>query len=262
MPTLYDELVAHRRNKHDKRVFGLILQGGGMRAVYSAGAVKTLTSYGLSDAFDHVIGSSAGAINAAYLLAGDGDAKNTYTDDLTNKNFVNLLRKEKKVDVDFLVDEVLTNRRSIDVAALNASPSKLHIIVTDAKTGKEVILSDHHRFSQIYEEFRATAALPLLYDKKISVFGQEYIDGAVANMLPIDIAKKLGCSDIVVILTQKLETYHFDKAHTHLVHHLVKRFAKNHTDAVRESLPTNERKLRANLRLIHPSSQRLSAVLT
>src|SRR5579859_3431945 len=95
MLTLYDVLVAHQQNKHDKRKFGLLLQGGGMRAVYSAGAIAPLIEYGLTDAFDHVIGSSAGAINGTYFLGCDINTRKTYTKDLTNKNFVNLIRPSK-----------------------------------------------------------------------------------------------------------------------------------------------------------------------
>ena len=146
MPTLLDELQAHRPGT-GKRVFGLILQGGGMRAAYSAGAIAPLVQYGLQNSFDHVIGSSAGGINAAYLLGADAETFHTYTDDLTNKNFINLMRKDKKVDIDFLVDEVLTHKRPVDLANLRKSPSQLHIVVTDAKTGKKTIISNHQQFA-------------------------------------------------------------------------------------------------------------------
>ena len=47
----------------------LVVQGGGMRGVYSMGALAALEEEGLADAFDVVVGSSAGAINGAYLLS-------------------------------------------------------------------------------------------------------------------------------------------------------------------------------------------------
>ena len=247
---MFDELLAHQENKNDKKVFGLVLQGGGMRAVYSAGAIRPLIDYGLQDAFEHVIGSSAGAINGAYLLGADRDTMLTYTDDLTNKNFVNLLRRENKVDIDYLVDLVMQHKRPVDISKLLKTNSKLHIVLTDAKTGKKVVVSDHHKFIEIYEEFRATAALPLLYDKPVLVGGRWYIDGGVSDLVPIDVAVKLGCTDIVVVLTQRLENFRFDRKHTRLVNHLVKRFAKNQSAAVRKILPTDERMLQLNLRTL------------
>jgi predicted patatin/cPLA2 family phospholipase len=86
MPTLLDVLESHKNNQKDKRKFGLVLQGGGMRAVYGAGALASLLEHNLSNVFDHVVGSSAGALHATYFLALDEETmRHTYSDDLTNK---------------------------------------------------------------------------------------------------------------------------------------------------------------------------------
>lgn len=251
MSCLYDELKAHQQNRRqDKRVFGLVFQGGGMRGVYSAAAFEPMMAYDLQDAFEHIIGSSAGAMHAAYLMAGVRNSYTIYTDDLTNKNFVNLARRDKKVDIDYLVDEVLHGRHPLNRGRLLRAHSKLHVVLTNAHTGKMEVISDHHRFLEIYEELRASAALPLLYDKKIRVGNKEYIDGGVSDLIPVDVAIKLGCTDIVVAMTQQVSSYRFDKRHTRLVNHLVRRFAKKQSAAVRKILPTNERVLKANLRLL------------
>ena len=257
MSSLYDELINHQQNKNDKRVFGLVLPGGGMRAVYSAGAVATLLKYDLASSFDHMVGVSAGALHAAYFLAGDDETlRHAYPDDLTNKNFVNLLRRDKKVDIDYLVDTVLRHKHPLDVSKLLKAQTKMHVVMTDAKNGKKVVLSDHAQFAEIYEEFRATAALPVLYDKSVLVGGRYYIDGGVADNLPIDVAIKLGCTDIVVVMTQQIANYRFDKRHQRLVKHLVKYFAKKQSAGVRKILPTDEHILQLNLRRItHPTKK-------
>lgn len=254
LENLYDELDSHRSIRSSKRVFGLVLQGGGMRAAYSAGAVVPLIEYGFTDTFDHVIGSSAGAINGAYFLGADKYALKAYTEDLTNKTFVNLMRRQKKVDIDYLVDLVMKHQRPINIDRLRASRSKLHMVMTDAKTGKKVVISDHGDFASIYEEFRATAALPLLYDKPVLVKNRYYIDGGVADLLPIDVAIKLGCTDIVVIMTQKMQNYRFNERHTRLVKQLIRHFATSQPQSIRAQLPTNEQVLQLNLRrLMHPT---------
>jgi predicted patatin/cPLA2 family phospholipase len=258
MQSLYDELNAHQQNKNDKRVFGLVLPGGGMRAVYSAGAVSTLLEYKLTNAFDHVVGVSAGAIHGAYFLADDNETmKHAYPDDLTNKNFVNLLRTDKKVDIDYMIDLVLKHKHPINMQKLLKSVSKLHIVMTDAKNGKKVVISDHLAFSEIYEELRATSALPLLYDKSVLVHDRYYIDGAVSDNLPVDVAVDLGCTDIVVIMTKKITDYTFGKRHQRLVKHLVKKFAKNQSLKVRHKLPTDERILKLNLRRMSKPTKKL-----
>lgn len=253
MTSLYDILAEHRNNPRDRRVFGLVLQGGGMRAAYSAGAIAPLITYGFADTFEHVVGSSAGAINGAYFIGADPETFKTYTDDLTNKNFVNLTRLGKIVDIDYLVDIVLKHKRPVGIENLRKAHSKLHVVLTNAKTGKKVIIDDHQQFMEIYEEFRATAALPILYDKQVQIGNKWYIDGGVSDLLPIDVALKLGCTDLVVVMTQRIANYHFDQSHSRLVKRLVRHFARNQSEAVRKRLLTNEKLLQANLRqLTHP----------
>ena len=253
MPNLLETLETHKAAKNDKRVFGLVVQGGGMRAVYSCGAMVTLLQYGLTDVFEHVIGSSAGAMNGAYYLSADTEATSIYTEDISNKNFVNLLRRDKKVDIDYLVDLVLKHKRPLNLDKLRHSRSQLHVVVTNAKSGRKEVLSNHEDFVEIYEEFRATAALPMLYDKKVNIKDKWYIDGGVSDLIPLDVAHQLGCTDIVVVMTQRVSNYHFDRRHTRLVNHLIRRYAKNQPSAVRKILPTNEKVLKVNLnRIKHP----------
>lgn len=253
MPSVIDVLETHIKNRPDKRKFGLVVQGGGMRAVYSAGALTTMLEYGLNNAFEHVIGSSAGALNGAYFISKQPEAVDAYTKQLTNKNFINLLRSEKKVDIDYVVDTVLKHKTRLDVVGLSRGYSKLHVVVTNAKNGRREVISNHKDFAEIFEELRATAALPLLYDKQIKVGDKWYIDGGVADLLPVDVAYKLGCTDIFVIMTQRLASYHFDKRHTRLVNQLIRRFAKKYPTSVKKVLPTNELLLKANLRrLVKP----------
>ena len=192
-------------------------------------------------------------MNGAYYLSADPKAANIYTDEITNKNFVNLLRREKKVDIDYVIDTVLKHKRPLDLEKLRKSYSKLHVIVTNAKNGRKEVLSDHADFVEIYEELRATAALPMLYDKTVQIKDKWYIDGGVSDLIPIDVAHDLGCTDIVVVMTQQINNYRFDHRHTRLVNHLIRRYAKNQPLSVRRILPTNERVLKINLRRIkHP----------
>lgn len=253
MANLLQTLETHKNNPNDGKTFGLVIQGGGMRAGYSCGAMVTLLEYGLTDVFEHVIGSSAGAMNGAYYLSADTSAAKIYTDEITNKNFVNLLRRDKRVDIDYIIDLVLKHKRPLNLEKLKRSRSKLHVVVTNARNGHKEVLSDHADFVEIYEELRATAALPLLYGKKVQIKDKYYIDGGVSDLIPLDVAHDLGCTDIVVVMTQQIVNYRFDRRHTRLVNHLIRRYAKDEPASVRRILPTNERILKLNLRrLKHP----------
>ena len=248
MITLLDELEAHKNNPKDKRTFGLVLAGGAMRGAYGAGAMVPLITHRLVDAFEHVVGASAGAINGTYFVDEYANTMSAYIHDLTTKQFVNLLRLDKKVDVDYAIERVMKGKHPFDTDQLSHAKAHLHILLTDAKTGKKVVLSDHHKFEEIYQELRASAALPILYNNEVLLGDRYYIDGAVADALPIDVALKLKCTDIVVILNQQLKSYHFDKRHKRLERHLVRVFAKDKPKVIQEILPTNEKLLQLNIR--------------
>ena len=100
-----------------------------MRGVVSAGMVSALEELGLVDSFDNVYGSSAGAINAAYFLAGQAAFGTTiYAEDINNSSFISLgrmLTGRPIVDLGFLIDEVATRRKPLNTARVLASPSPL-----------------------------------------------------------------------------------------------------------------------------------------
>src|SRR5262245_32067681 len=112
----------------DGRKLGLVVEGGAMRGVFSAGAGVGLEELGLTAVFDEVYGSSSGAINAAYFLAGQAAYGATiYYEDINNSRFINFGRLTKILDVDFLFEEVLTRRKALAVERVLASPSRFFI---------------------------------------------------------------------------------------------------------------------------------------
>ncbi len=193
----------------------LVVQGGGLRGIYSLSALAVLEELGLRDAFSRVVGSSAGAINGAYFLAGQArESLSIYTDDLSNREFVDPRRLRRIVDVDFMID-VLREKHHLDEAALAAAPATLYTVLTDAETAEPRIVSSRAGFD-VYETFRATAALPGLYNKKVPLDpddGRRYIDGGVSDLVPLDVAlaadtgegregEEASPSEAVVLLTR------------------------------------------------------------
>lgn len=165
-------------------------------------ALMALEEAGLSDAFDHVIGSSAGAINGAYFLAQQAKlAVTVYLDDISNKRFINFLRLKKTVDIDYLIDEVLKRHKALDVEKVRAARSLLHIILTDYEACQPFTVTNRDIHVDLMEALRATAAMPLLYNRSIQIGGRHYIDGGVSDLLPLHKAIELGCTDILVVLT-------------------------------------------------------------
>ena len=207
-------LLANLRRRADDRAAGrdspfrtaLVVQGGGMRGIYSMGVLKALGDAGLRPGFDHVFGSSAGAVNGAYFVAGQEQAAlDGYIEDLSRKDFINPLRLRRILDVDFMVDEVVKRRRRLDLDRLRAARTRLHVSLTDARDGTLRVVTADEPGVDLYEAFRATSALPILYGRSIRVGTSEYMDGGITDYVPLVTALEAGCTDILVVITREPE---------------------------------------------------------
>jgi predicted patatin/cPLA2 family phospholipase len=182
---------------------GLVVQGGGMRGVYSMGALTALEEAGLRESFDVVAGSSSGAINAAYFLSGQAaEAVDLYTRQLSNRTFINALRPWRIVDVDFMVDVVLKQRLPLTTEVLRTSPSLLQVVVVNAETGQPEVVTNRDDDLDFYEVIRATAALPGLYNKVVRLRNGRYVDGALVDALPVARALEAGADRVLTIATR------------------------------------------------------------
>ena len=185
----------------------LVVQGGGMRGVYSMGALAAIQELGASSAFTHLIGSSSGAINLAYFAARQADeAIEVYLDHLTSRRFVDIRRFRRVVDIDFLVDDVLKARCPLDVQALRtlgmSGASILHIALTQVATGETRYVTTADPDLDVYEALRATAAMPALYNRQVALRGELYVDGGASALFPVDRAWFVGALDALCVATR------------------------------------------------------------
>lgn len=182
----------------------LILQGGGMRGVFSAGVCCALEELGYTEGFDQVWGVSAGALNAAYFLSGQAAYGTTiYYQDINNLKFINFFRFKKVVDIDFLM-EIITQKKPLNIEKLIYSSTAFNIVATCVSTGKMRIfrLKDENKSSTFLNILKATAAMPFLYDIPVKIEGSEYLDGGISCPIPIVEAIEEGCTDILAVLTR------------------------------------------------------------
>ncbi|MEC4670033.1 MAG: patatin-like phospholipase family protein, partial [Nitrospirota bacterium] len=142
------------------------------------GALAALEEMGFGQCFDHVAGSSAGALNGAYFITGQaGYGVETYIKYLSQRNFVNPLRFKKMVDIDYLVDHIGKKVRPLDIKKLTSATTMLHIALTDFSHGKTCYVTNRTPGIDLWEAFRASAAMPILYNKPVKVGDGLYVDG-------------------------------------------------------------------------------------
>jgi predicted patatin/cPLA2 family phospholipase len=158
---------------------------------------------GLRDAFSLVIGSSAGAINGAYFLAGQArESVAIYSESLSGSRFVSPWRVWKMVDIDYMVDTALKHDHRLDEAAMRSAAADLHVVLTDADTGEPRIVNASRESLDVYEVFRATAALPGLYNRRVELDGHRYVDGGLTGLVPLDDALA-HAQQALVLLTRR-----------------------------------------------------------
>ncbi|MFD9733269.1 patatin-like phospholipase family protein [Umezawaea sp. NPDC059074] len=179
------------------------MQAGGMRGIYSMGALAALEDAGLRDAFAVVVGTSAGAINGAYFLAGQvQEALRLYVEQLASHRFVNRWRLNKIVDVDYLIDVVMKQNLPLNLEVLRNSNTLLKVVVANADTGEEEIFTNRSLGDDFYEVMRASVAIPGLYNKKVLIGESLYVDGGTVHGIPVRHAVNEGVGAVLTILTR------------------------------------------------------------
>lgn len=180
-----------------------------MRGVVSAGMVSALEELGLVNAFDAVYGSSAGAINAAYFLAGQAAFGTAiYAEDINNANFIDLKRiltSRPIVDLGFLLDEVAMRRKPLDTARVLASPSPLTVLATDVATASRAALRGFRDGGALLTALRAGATMPALAGPPVAYEGRRYLDASLTEPIPVALAEEEGHTHILALLTRPSE---------------------------------------------------------
>lgn len=184
----------------------LCVEGGAMRGVISAGMVWALEHLGFTQAFDAVYGSSAGAINSAYFLAGQAALGTTiYYEDINNRQFINLWRAVNGrpiVDLGFLIDEVAVRRKPLEVARVLAAPSPLSVMATEAATGGRAVLRNFTSGRDLLDAMRAGATMPIVAGEPAAYRTGRYFDASLIEPIPVPTAEAEGHTHILALLTR------------------------------------------------------------
>lgn len=189
----------------DGRRIALVIEGGGMRGVVSAGMAAAIEQLGLRDAFDEVHGASAGAFNAAFLLAEQaGYLTALYPHGFGDPHFVSLrraLRGGALFDMDFVIGEVWRAQRPLRMRRILSSPIELHCTATDVDSAEVVDLAGLVNEHEIRCALRASARLPWLAGPPVTFRGRRLLDATLAESIPVGAARR-SATDVLVLQTR------------------------------------------------------------
>jgi predicted patatin/cPLA2 family phospholipase len=197
--------------RSDGRHVALVIEGGGMRGVVSAGMTSALEQLGFRDAFDEVHGASAGAFNAAFLLAGQAPyGCALYWHGFGDPRFVSLtrwLRGGPAFDMDYVINDVWTHQRPLRFEAILRGAIPLHCTATDADRAEIVDLAGLETPEEIRGALRASGRLPWLAGPPVHFRGRRFLDATLAESIPVH-AAFTRATDVLVLQTRPLGVAH------------------------------------------------------
>ncbi|MEX3071307.1 patatin family protein [Vibrio alginolyticus] len=177
----------------------LIVEGGAMRGVFSCGILDHFLAQNFSP-FDSFWGVSAGASNlAAYLANMPGRNLKIYLDYSLRKEFITpsrLFLGGDMMNLDWMWKITLEDL-GIDKKVLQADPRPFFLGVTRQDTGQAEYLTPD--VEMLAETMKASSAVPILYRKGVPLNGNRYVDGGVADAIPVEEAIKRGATKIMVL---------------------------------------------------------------
>lgn len=182
---------------------GLILEGGAMRGMFTAGVTDVMMEQGIE--FDGAVGVSAGAAFGCNYKSRQVGRALRY-----NKRFCNdrrycglrsLLLTGNIYNTDFAYREVPLHLDEFDFAAYTANPMEFWLVCTDIETGFPV----YHRYDGYHDHgfdwIRASASMPMV-SRTVEIDGQKLLDGGISDAIPLRFFENCGYNRNVVILTQ------------------------------------------------------------
>ena len=184
----------------------LVLEGGGLRGVFTAGVIDCLLDNEI--VFDYVVGVSAGACNTiAYLAKEKKYFRKCMNQTSPFDSFYGLpqmVESHRIIDLDKIFYEY-TKQYNFNFDELLNSSSKWEMVASNLKTGKADYLHSDD-IEKIKLIGKASCSLPII-TAPVEIDGQLYLDGGVCDSIPIQRALDLGYEKILVVLTRKKGNY-------------------------------------------------------
>ena len=183
---------------------GLVLEGGAMRGMYTAGVLDVLMENDIH--FDGIIGASAGAVfGVNYLSKQNGRVIRYNCRFNRDRNYMGikcLLRTGDFFNTEYAYYRVPKELDIFDDETYKASGVPFYAVVTDVKTGQPVYMKVESVLRDM-EILRASASMPFA-SKPVIIDHRAYLDGGVSDSIPFEKFSEMGYTKQVVILTRDM----------------------------------------------------------
>lgn len=182
---------------------GLVLEGGAMRGIFSAGVTDVLMENGID--FDGVVGVSAGAcFGCNYKSRQNGRVIRYNLRFCRNKDYCSvhsLIRTGDMFGADFCYRAIPDELDPFDYDTYRSDPSQFIVVATDVETGKPVYHICRTLDPAELQWIRASASMPLAA-RIVEIGGRKFLDGGISDSIPLNFMEHSGYDKNVVVLTQ------------------------------------------------------------
>ena len=182
----------------------IVLEGGATRGIFTSGALDYLMEQDIY--FSDVIGVSAGACNAVdYVSRQPGRTRDCMIPNTKDMKYINgvkdTIREKSLMNMDLIFDKYPKELLPFDFETYFASEMECELVVTNCITGAAEYLSEDKDPERLMKICRASSSMPLAAPIA-NVDGIPYMDGGLADSIPIEYALEKGNDKIVVVLTR------------------------------------------------------------
>lgn len=224
---------------------GLVLEGGGMRGVFTCGVLDNFMDRGIR--FPYTIGVSAGACNGLSYMSGQrGRARYSNIDLLEKYNYIglkHLLKKRNIMDFDLLFHDFPEHILPYDYDAYFRCPERYVMVTTNCETGEANYFEEKRSRERVIDIVRASSSLPFVCPIAY-VDGVPMLDGGIVDSIPLMRARRDGFTRNVVVLTRN-RGYRKETKDIHIPSFLYRKYPK-----VREALSRRCRVYNEQLELV------------
>ncbi|TDQ57616.1 putative patatin/cPLA2 family phospholipase [Mesocricetibacter intestinalis] len=181
---------------------GLVLEGGAMRGMFTAGVLDVFLDENIP--VDTIVSVSAGALFGVNLPSRQRGRvlryNKKYLRDKRYMGLYSLITSGNIINRDFAFYQLPSSLDPFDQAAFARSGTDFWLTATNMRSGAAEYFKITDVFKQM-ELFRATSAMPFV-SRPVNIAGQLYLDGGIADSIPLHKCLELGCDKIILVLTR------------------------------------------------------------